>query len=463
VPRTPLILFVLSLLLHGCATHIGARDNNLSIPQQWRHSASSAEGTANTAAPTVDLQQWWKPFHESALDQLVAEVVRANLSVREGLARLVAARAMERADTAAYRPQAQVAGAPENTPDARETFYQLGVEADWPLGLFGREAATRQAASADTALALSNAQSVYADVVAETVRTYIEWRTARAAATNIDAQIEAQTKRMQLMRARLRLRLSSAREVEAEEGHLTELQSRHLALERTMAETSERLGLLLARSDVANPEDPDPAGVPALTPFRIEQLPANLVRTRADIRRAEESVLKAGAELNLARADLYPQLTLGGSLMIALPLTGAAGATHVLASVAPTIEIPLFDWGRRRARVDAQSAELDAALIAYKESVLTAVHEVETALGNLETLRQDAQLRRAQAEQANHGEARVRASVRLHLASDLDVLAARVSSLEANAVLLEAEGAHALAYVALFQTLGGASLPALAS
>lgn len=462
VKPTPLIFLAFSLMLDGCAIDGGARDADLRIPDAWRHRTSTAGETADDDRPKVDLQRWWKPFQEPTLDRLVAEVVRSNLGVREALARLSAAQAAQRAQSTSYRPGAQVAASSENTPDARQTFYQLGLQAHWPLGLFGRDAANRQSAGADTGLALADAQSVHAAVVAETVRTYLEWRAARAASANTDAQIDAQSQRTQLTRTRLRLRLSSDREVEAEAAHLARLQSRRLALDRTITETTERLGLLLARAVAAQPEG-DSAGVPSFSAVRIEQVPANLVRTRADIRHAEQTVLKASAELDLARADLYPQLTLGGSLMLALPVAGTAGAAHAVASGGPAIEIPLFDWGRRRARMDAQGATLDAALIAYRESVLTGIHEVETALGNLESLRRDTELHRAQVAEAARAEERVQKAVQLHRASQLDELTARISSLESDAALLEAEREHALAYVALFEALGGASLPTIAS
>lgn len=419
--------------------------------------------SADDNAAAVDLQAWWEPFHEPSLDRVVAEVVRSNLDVQQAVARLSAARAMARASGTTYRPEAHVAAAPESTPDARQSFYEAGLAATWPLGLFGSDAATQRAASADTALAQVDVQSVHATVVAETVRTYIEWRAARAIAANVDAQIEAQDQRTQLTQTRLRLHLSADQDVAVERAHAVELQSRRLALDRAMNEAAETLGLLLASSDAAKAENLASGSVPTFAPLRVEQVPANLVRTRADIRRAEQSVLKAGAELDRARADLYPRLTLGGSITLALPMGSTAGGAHAGVSGGPAIEIPLFDWGRRRARVDAQDAMLDAALIAYRSSVLTAVHDVETALCNLEIARKETELRHTQAAEAARAEERARAGLQLRRAGNLDVLIARSAALEQSAALLEAQQAYALAYVALFQALGGASLSAVAS
>src|SRR5262249_49767720 len=157
-------------------------------------------------------------FNEAELDRLVAQVADSNLEMREMAARVAAAQALELAAGQEFRPAVRFAVAPAETPDARSAFLQAGAEAGWPLGLFGRATAVRNAAGAESALTQSDAGLLRTKIIADTVRSYIEWRAAGAAAANFEAQTVAQEERAELMRARVRLRLSGPTDLAGEEG-----------------------------------------------------------------------------------------------------------------------------------------------------------------------------------------------------------------------------------------------------
>ncbi|MDB5846932.1 MAG: hypothetical protein JWP29_684, partial [Rhodoferax sp.] len=200
---------------------------------------------------------------------------------------------------------------------------------------------------------------------------------------------------------------------------------------------------------------------PGLGSFTLSQVPTDLLRFRPEIRSAEAEVLKNAAELGSATAELYPRITLGASLLYAHNLTQNRRSNNDnLLGFGPLIDIPLFDWGRRRAAVDAQKEALDAALLAYRQAVLEAVGETESALSSLQQSRErDQQLRIAQ--DALQRRVRDQATLaRLHLASTLDGMAAERSALQAAMELAAAQAAHTQAFVALYKSLGGAPLPA---
>ena len=305
-------------------------------------------------------------------------------------------------------------------------------------------------------MALAELDAARTSVVAEAVRAYLELRSAQAEGANLAARLDAQTDRVTLTQTRERLRLADLREVGAEQTRLQELRSQRLAAEQRAAESAERLGLLLASADAETCTDCAETAVPVLTDYRLSELPADLLRTRPDVHRAEMTVLKVTADLKLAQAAMYPRLMLGGSLQLAIPVSGASSRS--LLSAGPTIDVPLFDWGMRRANRDAQSALLDASLSAYRESILEGVHETETALAALESMRLDVTACRARAEISARAERSALEAARFHLGSQIEVLAARLERLEADSALLAAERAHGLAFVALFKALGGASL-----
>jgi outer membrane protein TolC len=437
-------------LLSGCAINLSQHSADISLPEHWRHTLSGGL-SANAVG------SWWKSFNDQELDELVARVADSNLQVREMASRIEAAQALDAVAEREFWPSVRLATTPAETPDARGAYLQSGIEATWPLGLFGRAAATKAVADAETALVETDADSLQARIVADTVRSYLDRRAALAAASNLDARIAAQAERAELMRARVRLRLSGAQGLAPEESLLSELKSQRMALDRALSAESERLGLLTATAD-AYPLSAVAAELPPITPPRLQRVPADLLRSRADVRHAEQAALKAAAQLRVAKADLYPQLTLMGSVTLSVPITGgASGPARALAAVAPAIDIPLFDWGRRRAIATAQDRSLEAALIAYRESILTAVHEVEAALASLDSLDHEAELRRSALQRAAGIEASSLTALRLGRTSRYDALATTLARLEASAALESAEQSRALAFVSLCEALGGKS------
>ena len=190
-------------------------------------------------------------------------------------------------------------------------------------------------------------------------------------------------------------------------------------------------------------------------------LPADLLRTRPDVRQAEAAVLEAAGELGMARAELYPRVAIGASYLYAFNLTQnrRTSSTNRLPAICPLIDLPLFDWGLRRARADARGEALQASLTAYRQTVLQGVSEAETALSALEQQRQ----RRMHLEQAagmfERRAQRQRGLLASGLASAYDQLAFDRAALQAEAECDGARAAQALAFVNLYKALGGAPLP----
>jgi outer membrane protein TolC len=121
------------------------------------------------------------------------------------------------------------------------------------------------------------------------------------------------------------------------------------------------------------------AALPAVQALAV--LPADLLRNRPDIQSAEAAVEQAAAEVGVSRAALYPRLTLTGSLLYAYNLTRNHRTTSdSIPMIGPQIDIPLFDWGRRRAVADGKELALQASIKAYRQAVLNGIAEAESAL-----------------------------------------------------------------------------------
>jgi len=274
---------------------------------------------------------------------------------------------------------------------------------------------------------------------------------------------EAAQTRSTLMATRERLRLASAIDVAQANAQAIAAQAALAGPDAAIVRARQQLAALLGRNGAADDIAPDPAAaMPDVSAFAIDTLPADLVRTRPEIRRAEYEVLKKAGELGLAHADLFPRIGLGGALTYASKVIGHTRLSDAagIVTFGPAIDIPLFDWGARHAVEQARDAELKASLLAYRQAVLDGVAEVESALAALHAqVERGALLARnvSALDQAAAGAATLR---RLGLADGTDLATATTAKAEAEIELAQAQQERSLAFIALYKALGGAPLPA---
>ncbi|HKE49072.1 MAG TPA: efflux transporter outer membrane subunit [Rhodanobacteraceae bacterium] len=427
-------------------------------PAAWRHRPADEAALG----PAPDLRGWWHAFGDTELDRLVERALAGNLMLQQARQRIVAARAMAGRSSTEFKPEVGAHTLAEPAPDSSASYFQFGFDAKWEFPLFGRGESIARIADADVGLAESDAMAARVTVVAETVRVYVELRAAEHRLDVLSRIAEASRAKSVLIATRAKLQLASASDIAGSDAEHAAadaaLVEPHLAIDRCR----QQLAVLLGESEPQASDVGDAKTQLRLDAFRIAEAPADLLRTRPDIRRAELSILKAAGELGIAHADLYPRLALGGSLTYSSRIVGHTelADTDSVVSIGPLIDVPIFDWGARRAVVDARDAELQAAVIAYRQAVLEGVAEVETALATLERQRERAgDLDRAVAA-LERGDTAVATLRRVGLADDVDRHAATTAMLKAELDAAAAEEARNLAFVALYKALGGAPLPA---
>jgi outer membrane protein TolC len=204
----------------------------------------------------------------------------------------------------------------------------------------------------------------------------------------------------------------------------------------------------------------DAAALPTLGAWSLPSTPADLLRSRPEIRHAEADVLRAAGAAGIAHADRFPSLAIGGSLTWSASLQSHRNAgDNPVASIGPLIDIPLFDWGMRAAQEDAKRHELQASVLAYRQSVLEGVADVETALGRLQRQGEYERQCGAAAASLERADSMVASRVALRLAGPEDRIESTVAHDEAALALVQARAGRDLAFVSLFKALGGAPLP----
>lgn len=449
------LLLVALALLAGCAVTMPRLPQD--VPAQWQH----APGQGATAAVAPDLRGWWKAFNDAELDRLVDRALAENLGIRQAGLRIGAARALAGSAHTQFLPSLGAHTYSEPTPDSSASYFQLGFDARWELALFGRGESQARVAAANLGLADSDAQAARVSVVAEVVRSYVDLRCAQQRLDLLQRVAASAADKTALSATRGRLHLASANDLAraqaAQASAEAALYEPNLAIDTSMQQLAVLLGQDRPEAALLVATAP-----PQLGELRIETAPVDLLRTRPEIRHAENDVLKAAGELGLARADRFPRIGLGGSLTYSAKVIGHSRLSDAdgIVSFGPAIDMPLFDWGMRKAIEEARDADLSASVLAYRQAVLQGVAETETAMATLEHQRErSAALARSLAalEQADRSTATLR---RLGLADDIDRVDSTAALLQAQLESAQAQQERSIAFIALYKALGGAPLPA---
>ncbi|MNX16835.1 Toluene efflux pump outer membrane protein TtgF precursor [compost metagenome] len=445
--------------LGGCAAvEIPALSSD--VPTNWRQPLKTSPG-----AIEPDLRNWWAALGDPQLNALVDRAMAQNLTLAQARSRLRQVRFLARRDDAKYRPMFSASFRPLQDVSATDSYFQSSLDAVWELGLFGGREAAERGTRGRVAAAVATTQAARVSTVAEVVRTYADLRAAQIQKVHLQRLVDLNARTLQLLEIRRGQGLSSADDEFRVEMRLAQVRSQLSQSSQVVEQSASGLALLLGQ---ATPDDEwtqaidwPPQSQLGARNFALQQVPTDLLRYRPEIRNAEADVLKAAAELGSAKAELYPRVMIGSSWLYSHNLTQHSRRTSdSTPTIGPFIDIPLFDWGRRRAAVSAQKEALDASVLAYRQAVIEGVAEAESALNRLQRA-----LERCQNMQAVLDATQRRTKVmvtlkRLDLASELDRLEAERAATQASMELAAARVDHTLAFVALYKSLGGAPWPA---
>ncbi|MES2184456.1 MAG: TolC family protein [Pseudomonadota bacterium] len=458
---SPASALVLAMALAGCTT-VTPPALPAGVPAAWAHGAV-APGTAPTA-PAPELRAWWKVFGDAPLDRLVDEALAQNLELAQAAGRLRQARLLVVQSREAYLPSLSASERTLQDVAATDSYLHVSLDATWELGLFGARESARQIAQAAVDSSGAVEQGVRVSVVSEVVRQYIDLRAAQQQVLLLERVATLDARSAELAAVRLRTRLASPGEATQARAQAAQVQALLATPRQAVVQAAQALAVLTGRL-APDPAWLVPAPQPALGAVSIAQVPADLLRVRPDVRKAEAAVLDAAGQFGIARAELYPHVSIGASYLYAYNLTQnrRGGPTDRIPVIGPLIDIPLFDWGQRRTRVDIRNDALDMSLLAYRQAVLEGVSETETALSALaQQAGREKQLGLAAGALRQQADSQ-KTLARSGLGSEYEQLGSERSAVLAEAERAGARAAHALAFVAVYKALGGAPLPAPAA
>lgn len=427
-------------------------------------------GTVSGESPDP---QWWHAFGDPTLDALVAAALHDNPDLAAAEAQVRRARAAATVAGAAGRPavnaSARVADdrlsrngenlalVPFNPPKTGFTDYRVGLDASWELDLAGRTRSEVDAALARYGSALESAREARVVIASEVASAYLDVRLAQS---RLSLARERQADLAEVARLS---GLARSAGVVGDDEHDHALADAAAAASSVASLEAAADGGLYALSSLTAITAADLRGrlepiapCPSLTAAVPVGLPSDLLRRRPDIRRAEQELAAATADVGGAVAAQYPRVSLvaaGGLDSVRRgDLTASASRYWTLA---PQLAIPLWTGGRLRAQVKMAEAARDAAVARYRGTVLQAFADAESSIARLAAartrLRESEVASSAVAGMLRSAEAREHAGESSHI----EVLLARRGDDDAREALLIAKTDAARAYVALHRALGG--------
>lgn len=421
--------------------------------------AAPAFGLANADLRPQEVAEptWWTRFEDPALTHLVEAALRANLDLREAASRVDAARAMRSEVRQSSFPTGDVAASHRHQSVARERsrIASAGIDIGWEVDLFGRVRSQQRGADANlgaTEALLSQTRIV---IASEVVRTYFLIRRAEERIATLERYRADQEEVVRIVEVRVEegiddgADLARARSVLAED--LAALADERHAV-RVLANA---LAVLIgATPGQRQPPSTQPAGSIAIRPIAIGD-PATLLQRRPDVRAAERVLAAQTADIGVATANLFPQISLGGLFGLLAGTVGDLGAASGESwSIGPSISWGIFDLGRVRAQIRRERAEAEGAVAAYERTVLRALEETESAFSAFSTAQESLFATDLQVRNARIAADLVHARYEEGASSYFEYLDARRSALRAEIARIDSIAAHRTATVDVFRALG---------
>jgi NodT family efflux transporter outer membrane factor (OMF) lipoprotein len=342
-------------------------------------------------------------------------------------------------------------------PGVTSSLYQIGFDSNWELDVFGGNRRRLEAAADDLAASVEGLHDITVTLLAEVARNYVELRGAQQRLTVAAENLAAQKETLELTLSRANAGLTSRADVTRAAAQLATTSANIPPLQASVRRSIHLLSTLLAKEpDALSVELETNKPLFLLPPEVPVGLPSELLERRPDIRRAERQMAAATARIGSAEADLFPKFALTGGVGLDSTSTGSLFDWQSrYFFISPTITWRVFDAGRIISNVALQKANRQESLLQYRDTILTALREVEDGLVAYAT---DQEHRNALAEALKQNQESldlIRSQYAHGLVNFLEVLDAQRSVFSTQDQLVQADQSLATDLVTLYKALGG--------
>jgi NodT family efflux transporter outer membrane factor (OMF) lipoprotein len=396
--RTAILGIVAIASLASCAVGPDYLPPDPPLPANFVAASAAKTASSHPASRAADTR-WWRLLHDRELDSLIDRAIAASPSLEIALDRLQQARAQEAAVFGAALPvleaseggalgtgsdlargrAAQTLISAENGTGVSQINNVAGFDAAWEIDIFGKYRRALEAAQYDVDAAVAAHNVVLISLVADVARAYLDLRALQMQLAVLRKNIEVARKYLDFVQERYNRGITNELDVTLAQRELAQLQAQVAPLAARVNAARYVIAVLIGEfPESLGKELSVPGLLPAL-PARIRPgLPIDLLRRRPDIVEAERQLASATALIGVATADLFPRVALTAGIANQNALSSIP--INPIWSVGPAVAAPLLDFGRLDAFVEKADFRSRELLFNYKQTVLNAVREVDTAV-----------------------------------------------------------------------------------
>jgi NodT family efflux transporter outer membrane factor (OMF) lipoprotein len=470
--RFKVILLVLPLLAFaGCMVGPDFQRPKATVSANWLET-----GDPRVSTQSATYRDWWKAFDDPVLDRLIEKSYQENLTLQSAGIRVLQARAQLGIALGEFYPQTQQAfGSLQyfRTSERAVTGAafkgsfnywqpQIGAQASWEPDFWGKFRRGIESSDATLLSTLADYDSTLVTLTADVANSYITIRTAEERLRIAHENVKTQEESLKIAEARLKYGTVTQLDVEQARTALLNTRASIPTLETERRQARDALSVLLGMppsemTDLLT----GPSGIPVSPRQVIVGIPADLLRRRPDIRSAELQAAAQSAQIGMAKADLFPALTLVGNVSLLATNLGTFKLSDIWSwgsrsiQVGPTLQWNIFNYGQITNNVRVQDARFQQLLIAYQSAVLAAQQDVED---NLVAFLQAQERADLLARSVTSARTAVRVAVLQYRQGVVDfttVLTAQQTLLSQQDSLASTLGTIATSLVGVYRALGG--------
>jgi NodT family efflux transporter outer membrane factor (OMF) lipoprotein len=474
--RWSLVVFLIACMLTGGCTSVQEYlQNGLKVgPNYGRPPAPVAREWIDAADKRVrpdtdDLTAWYTVFKDPVLDSLICSAYQQNLTLQEAGSRVLQARAQLSIAVGAFFPQTQnmtgdytrnaVSTKVANRSNVSSQFFSqwdYGFHLAWELDFWGRFRRAIESADASLDASIEDYDTVLVTLLGDVATNYVQLRTFERRIEYTRANVQLQRETLKIVEARFKAGTTTKLDVVQARSTLEQTEALIPELQISLRQTNNQLCILLG----IPPEQLGPklgsAPIPTAPAEVAAGIPADLVRRRPDVRRAERQAAAQSAQIGVAETDFYPHISITGTIgYSAQQIKDLFPSAALVGVIGPSFQWNILNYGRILNNVRLQDARFQELVAVYQNTVLTAAQEVENGLVTFLRAQQRTQFQAASVDDAKEA---VTIALGQYQAGTIDFT--RVTQLEQNLVLLQdtlaqARGEIALGLIQVYRALGG--------
>lgn len=387
------------VLLAGCAVgpsyHRPSALGTNALPSQFGDVSITNAGEWKTAEPAAQLTRgaWWKIYTDAELDRLETLAASNNQQIAVAVANFDQARAAVKVAQANFFPQisavpsatrqrtsANVLSGGNSSGSRTYNTFNVSADASWELDLFGRIRRLTESARAQLTASADDLASLKLSIQGEVAIDYFTLRALDAQSDFLNQTAAAYQRALELTQNRRQSGIADEQDVAQAETQLKSARAQIPAVDLQRAQTRHALAVLCGQTATSFALTPASVGSTNLPAIPLSA-PSEWLESRPDISAAERSMAAANANVGVAKAAFYPRILLNGSggYQSINSSTLFDWPSHVWA-VGPSLQLPLFTGGLNRAQLASAKAAYAGAVATYRQTVLTALQDVEDQL-----------------------------------------------------------------------------------